>query len=175
MFLTDTVCRWTSVCSVTVQPGGLQPLIHYDPIDGLQAKFSLEYVVAAGLLDGRLGLSSFEDGSVTREPIRSLIARTTVRESPVPPEGSREWTDGYAVVEADSSTHGSLISRVDVPPGHAHLPLDDSELEHKFLDCMQCSGHDDGSPLYERLRSARDELDVTAMLSSIPLPATGTR
>src|SRR5262249_632151 len=43
---------------ITVGPGGTQATIHHRPSTGLQGKFSVEYVVAACLLDGRIGLST---------------------------------------------------------------------------------------------------------------------
>jgi 2-methylcitrate dehydratase PrpD len=54
----------TPACSVA-------PLIHHQPGTGLEGKFSLEYGIAAALLDGRPGLESFTDPAVARhEAIR---------------------------------------------------------------------------------------------------------
>ncbi|HVT69597.1 MAG TPA: MmgE/PrpD family protein, partial [Trebonia sp.] len=52
--------------TVTVEPGGADPLIRHRPATGLEAKFSAEYVVAAILLDGKLSLASFTDAAVQR-------------------------------------------------------------------------------------------------------------
>jgi 2-methylcitrate dehydratase PrpD len=48
-------------------PGvSLAPLIHHSPETGLEGKFSLEYGIAAALLDGRPGFDSFTDAAVRR-------------------------------------------------------------------------------------------------------------
>src|SRR5690606_28026952 len=61
---------------------GLTPLIHHDPKTGLQGKFSLEYVVAAALLDGEITLGSFTDEAVNRPEIRALMPLLDAKEDP---------------------------------------------------------------------------------------------
>ena len=72
---------------VSVEPGGLEAIIHHQPRTGLQGKFSGEYVVAACLLDGRVGLSTFSDAEVDRSAAQDLLRRVTIREVDVPPFG----------------------------------------------------------------------------------------
>ena len=45
-----------SEVSITLEPGGLRPLIHHRPQSGLEGKFSLEFVAAAALLDGKISI-----------------------------------------------------------------------------------------------------------------------
>jgi len=55
-------------------PGAsLAPLIHHSPRTGLEGKFSLEYGIAAALLDGRPGLHSFSDAAVRRPDAARLM------------------------------------------------------------------------------------------------------
>ena len=54
-------------------------LIHSRPINGLQAKTSLEYCIASAFLDERPVLSSFTDEAVWRPEILALIDLITVR------------------------------------------------------------------------------------------------
>ena len=51
---------------VTTPATSLAPLIDRLPSTGLEGKFSLEYAIAAALLDGRPGLGSFTDEAVGR-------------------------------------------------------------------------------------------------------------
>lgn len=124
---------------VTVEPGGLDPLIHHRPASGLQAKFSGEYVAAAALLDGRIGLRTFTDAAATRPAVRELVERAEVAESDKPPLGPHEWEYSYAVVEVETANEGVLAHRVDVPRGDRRSPLTREELENKFRDAVDFS------------------------------------
>lgn len=137
----------TSIASlhVTVQPGGLAPLIHPRPVDGTQAKFSMEYVAAAMLADGAVTLASFEPDSVARPALQDLLATVTKAEAEVPPVGPAEWTAGYAVVVATLADGRTFSRRVDRPRGHATRPVDDATLRTKFDDCLTAAGLPGGS------------------------------
>lgn len=125
---------------LTVEPGGLDPLIHHRPQTGLQAKFSAEYVIAAGLVDGNVSLASFTDERVQRPAIQELIERITVHESDVPPFGPEEWTQAYAVINIETCDGDTMQDRTDVPRGAPGKPLGREELEAKFTDCVDASG-----------------------------------
>ncbi|MGN6459174.1 MAG: MmgE/PrpD family protein, partial [Achromobacter mucicolens] len=58
---------------IETSPGALVPLIHHRPTTGLQGKFSLEYAVAAALLDGQIGLATFKDENVQRAAIQNFL------------------------------------------------------------------------------------------------------
>ncbi|MBV9580220.1 MAG: MmgE/PrpD family protein, partial [Chloroflexi bacterium] len=64
--------------AITVDPNGLEAIIHHHPKTGLQGKFSGEYVVAACLLDGRVGLSTFSDQAVCRAEAQDLLERVSI-------------------------------------------------------------------------------------------------
>src|SRR3984893_10073871 len=68
--------------TVAVPTGGRQALIHDRPETGLQGKFSMPYVMAAAILDRRLGLESFTDAAVARPEAQSLLRRVTTLEDP---------------------------------------------------------------------------------------------
>ncbi|MGH8869160.1 MAG: MmgE/PrpD family protein [Actinomycetes bacterium] len=151
---------------VSVHPDGLGPLIHHTPTTGLQGKFSLEYVVAACLLDGGLTLDSFTDEAVNRPEAQRLLSAVAVEERPDPPVGPPEWQGAYAVVAAQGR-RGAVARRADVPPGHATTPLREEELEAKFRDCVAHAGVvRDHDGLYRRLRSARHEESVGSLLGT---------
>ena len=114
-------------------------LIHARPANGLQGKTSLEYCIAAALVDGRPGLASFSDAAVQRPLLRRLVECTEVR---VPPELSEdvpqvrkapfeqpvtvmiELQDGRRVQETVRHHKGT--------PGN---PASDADLRGKFADC----------------------------------------
>jgi 2-methylcitrate dehydratase PrpD len=152
---------------VVVPPGGLAPLIHHRPTDGLQAKFSLEYAVAAALLDGEVVLATFDDARVRQGDVQTVLRRVTVGEVGTPPAGPPAWNDLFAAVVTRRSADGrSVAARVDRPAGHGTRPVSDERLRAKFTDCLGSAGVGSAGECYEVLRglrhqaSARDVLDV---------------
>jgi 2-methylcitrate dehydratase PrpD len=121
---------------LTFEPGGQQAVIHHRPRTGLEGKFSSEYVLAACLLDGRVGLSSFVDAAVGRAAAQDLLRRVTIAESPTPPIGPSSYDHAYAVVEVTLADGQVLRERCDVPRGDARAPLASEELESKFRECL---------------------------------------
>jgi 2-methylcitrate dehydratase PrpD len=122
--------------AATVEPEGQQAVIHHRPRTGLEGKFSSEYVLAACLLDGRVGLSTFTDAAVQRAEAQDLLRRVTISESPTPPWGPATFDHAYAAVEV-TLTDGQVVrERCDVPRGDARAPLGQDELEAKFRDCL---------------------------------------
>jgi len=144
---------------VTVEPSGLGPLIHARPRTGLEARFSLEYTVAAALADREASLATFTDEQCNRPAVQALLRRIEVVESPTPPVGPLEWALGYACVEIllrDGTVHAR---RADQPRGYGQNPLSDAELHAKFTDCAQFgTGHeqDDLLRALDSLRSVDD-------------------
>jgi len=132
---------------VTVNPQGLLVLIHKRPRLGLEGKFSMEYSVAAALLDGKLGLMTFTDEAVQRPEAQALLRKV----EPVEEEGA--LFPRRALVEIQLRGGETLAMRVGEPlglsrgdvrtealRGSAEVPLSDSEIEAKLRDCAQFAG-----------------------------------
>ena len=115
-----------------VEPGGLAALIHPRPQDGLQGKFSVEYVLAAILLDRELRLSTFEDEAVLRPEARSLIERVHTSEGAPPPEFA--GAPKFAHLAVTLAGGGRLEHAVDEAAGSADHPLSWDELADKYRD-----------------------------------------
>jgi 2-methylcitrate dehydratase PrpD len=111
------------------------------PVTGLEAKFSLEYSLAAGVLDGGYSLWSFGDEAVQRPAIQALLGNIVASEDPrcagndpllkTRSSGSR----GFVEVEVELTDGRSETLRVDQAPGHPARELGWDELHTKFLDC----------------------------------------
>jgi len=125
---------------LTLEPGGYAPLIHPRPSTGLEGKFSPEYVLAAAVLDQKIGLTTFADASVIRPEAQDLLTRVTRHESATPPEGPAEWEFAYAHVEIETKDGEVVRRRTDVPRGDHRAPLARPDLEAKFRDCVEFSG-----------------------------------
>jgi 2-methylcitrate dehydratase PrpD len=113
-------------------PGAtLQPLIHRRPITGLEGKFSLEYALAATLLDGRPGFDSFTDDAVARPAARDLAERVDVSATP----GGDGLLFGTTAIDLELDDGSGLHSELDLPPGAPTRPPSDADLQAKIADC----------------------------------------
>lgn len=120
------------VIEVTVASGGLTPLIHSRPKTGLEGKFSMEYCLAAGLLDEQVRLATFSDEAVARPEAQALIPKVNVREDAnvkAGPDG------GFAEVTVRLAGGQEYARRVDNPRGDPTDPLSWAELVDKYQDC----------------------------------------
>ena len=141
------------------------------PSDAMQAKFSLEFAVAAALLFGRLGLAEICDECVRRDDVQALMQRVVRVEGPdddpVYPVGARYDTVGLLLKDG-SEIVSEPVYRY---RGHGQNPLSRSELRAKFMDCATFTGAVSESlaaKLFEGL-SRLHELTGVADLPEIPL------
>jgi len=108
-------------------------LISTHPQTGLEAKFSIEYVAAATMIDGRITLDSFTDEMVQRPALRALMAK--VRRARIP---AAETPPGSVFVKVAITTErGRFETRVENPPGSRLEPMNESDRYEKFMDCAQ--------------------------------------
>ena len=83
---------------VTFPPGGDTPLSNRLPATGLEARFSVEYAVAAALTDGPPGVATFADVPV-RDDLIALAGRVTRRHDAAAPRASTDPATRFSVVE----------------------------------------------------------------------------
>lgn len=120
---------------VTVPVGGLLPLIHPRPQTGLEGKFSMQYVVAAALLDQAVTLNSFSDAAVQRPAAQDLLRKVTTVEDPGMKVVHTPVDEGYVEVLVATSQGREFVQRVSYPVGSSELPLPWHDLVAKFSDC----------------------------------------
>ena len=109
----------------------LQPLIHSRPTTGLEGKFSLEYALAAALLDARPGFDSFTDDAVAREAARDLADRVHVTATP----GGDGLLSGTTAIDLELDDGSHLNAELDLPPGAPTRPPSPADLQAKIADC----------------------------------------
>lgn len=115
---------------VTASQAATDALHHDDPSTGLQAKFSMPYVIARAIVDGELGLEAFEDDSVRNPAIQSIRDRVTLEVDDELPYDSNAAT--VTVTTRTGQTYERFQER---PPGTHEEPLTDDELHEKFRMC----------------------------------------
>jgi 2-methylcitrate dehydratase PrpD len=113
----------------------LAVLMHTRPQTGLEGKFSMQYCLAAALLDKRIGLLSFSDEKVRRPVAQQLFDRITMT---LHPEAQRQGTNGEELpvtVTVTLQDGRRLTTQVQYPKGHPASPLSAIALQEKFEDC----------------------------------------
>jgi 2-methylcitrate dehydratase PrpD len=116
---------------VTTPASSLKPLIHRTPTTGLEGKFSLEYGIAAALLDGLPALDSFTDEAVRRPEAQRLMELVEVAPTP----GGEGLLDGEVEIEITLKNGGQASTALKLPPGAPGRPPTKDELSHKIEAC----------------------------------------
>ncbi|HLZ70097.1 MAG TPA: MmgE/PrpD family protein [Dehalococcoidia bacterium] len=131
------------------------PLIHPRPQTGLEGKFSMQYCVAAALLDGAPRLATFSDAAVQRPAAQALLRRVEMRAGPAQAQIAGGRTE-VALTLRDGRT---LRRGVDEPRGSGESPLSWEELAEKFRDCAAVA---------LPAAAAREALERIAYFESLP-------
>lgn len=153
---------------ITTSAGGLVPLIHHRPVTGLQAKFSMEYAVAAALADGAVGLASFEDAAVRREAVAAFLPQVTASEA------TGALLPRFAEVSMRLADGRDLGTKVLFQHGSAERPLSDEQLVAKAQDCLKHGGRSiDATELY-RTAQRMATLPARALIDALNPTPTGT-
>lgn len=146
-------------------PGVDHPLLHSEPTDGLQAKFSIEYAMAAVLLDGDIGIGSFDDAMVRRPAVRERMAR--VGRFAIPHASRFNGLTGWSeiVVEANGRR---IERRIDRTPGSPDWRLTPDEQTAKFLDCAtRAMPRPEAEALLARLGGTAHLPDIRSLFDSV--------
>jgi 2-methylcitrate dehydratase PrpD len=107
-------------------------LVHTDPKTGLDAKFSMEFAMAAPILMGRVTRAEFTDEVVRGASVRALMARVhRVFLDPTAPGVTPQ--DRIVIHLKDGRRLDQLLQ---VPMGHADRPPSREALWMKFEDCV---------------------------------------
>ena len=124
---------------VTIGPAQASMLRNHRPQTGLEAKFSIEFAVAAALVERRVGLSELTDSFVARHDIHALMEKvvTNITTQPDMLDPAFSYAD-RVVIEL---TDGRFFDSGDIrfARGSFKLPLTTPALRDKFLDCLKTS------------------------------------
>lgn len=108
-------------------PGFLTDMVpNHEPTLGLEAKYSLEYSVAAVVLDGRAGIHQYTDGAVQRPAAQALMERIRT----VPMDGP--FQSRVVVTLRDGELLEATVNR---SHGNPADPLTEEERLGKFHEC----------------------------------------
>ena len=125
------------------------------PATGLDGKFSLQYTLAAALLDGEVTIVSFSDERRFRADMVDLLKRIELTQDERIPG---DFHSMHVTVEVDlesGATHGTTCR---APRGSWGVEMMPGEHEAKLTDCLRHAGFDDAAG--ERLLAGLDALDT---------------
>ncbi|MGO4740603.1 MmgE/PrpD family protein [Bosea sp. 2KB_26] len=135
--------------------------------NGLDAKFSVQYLTCRALADGQIRLAHFENGAYAEAAILDLMSRCTAR--------AHSNGDQYLGTVIVTLRNGQVFTaQASTPFGRGPgNPMSQEELTEKFLDCSsRALERHKAESLAEsiwRMEQTKNIRDVTTMLASGPL------
>jgi len=113
----------------------ISTLLHHDPKDGLQAKFSMEFAIAILLLERKAGLAQFQDAVVLRPEVREWIKRVNYY---VDPEAEAVGFSRMTSIIRIHMKDGKVIAgKADMAKGSPSNPMSYQETANKFRGCAE--------------------------------------
>ncbi len=123
---------------ITVSLSDTHALIlrNHRPRAGLEAKFSIEFAMAAAVIARRAGLAEYTDAFVRQPEVQDLMRRVAVKTNQnYDPEvsGASVWDQVRVDLVSGESVESEKVARA---KGHADRPLSETELFEKFRTCL---------------------------------------
>lgn len=108
-------------------------IIYRIPETGLQGKFSMAYILARAVIDGKVVLDTFTDKAIRDPSVLRLAEKIHMALEPEMKESSEGSRPCKVVIRLKD---GRTLSRqVDHPKGSPEVPLTTQELRAKFMEC----------------------------------------
>ena len=142
-------------------------LIHHQPKNELQAKFSMEFCIAILIIERKAGLEQFTDEVVNRADVQDMIRKVRFD---VHPEAEAAGFDKMTTIIEVELDDGSVVKgRADFGKGSPANPMSDEELVEKFRQCAAWGGLTRGQAkavldLAWRLEELKDVNQLTKLL-----------
>jgi 2-methylcitrate dehydratase PrpD len=117
-------------------PNTFRVLIHHRPSTSLEAKFSLEYLLAAGLMFKSISEDCFEPKHVSNPLTRDLVEKVQLVDAPL-----KRGTPGEGPVTVRVKAGATVFEEtVTYAPGHPKNPLGWDKLAAKYCACARQGG-----------------------------------
>ena len=150
---------------VTVNFDPPRSLIHARPKEGLEGKFSMQYCLAAEILDGKIGMSSFTDEQVMRPEAQELIPKIEMKRT-AGFEGQNSWAEPFNIVEIHMKDGSVLKAQAERDSVGALRGASYEEVRTKYLDTAAISlTHQNSTDSLEMLDNLEDIGPVSRLAS----------
>lgn len=128
------------VLSVETKVGrsAVDNLAYPDPVDEMQARFSMQYCLATALHQGRLSLTDFTTTAILRPEIRRHMPKISMSAYSAAEEHGTERLPHQVSVNLRDGR--SLKTERLHATGSTAMPLTDADRRSKFADCLRWAG-----------------------------------
>jgi len=111
------------------------PLAFRIPKSGLEGKFSMPYLIARGLIDGKITLDTFTDEAVRNKEVLDLLEKVDMKVDP----NLQSGLDGSrpAKVTVNLKNGQTRMLQEKFAKGSPQVPMTPDELEEKFRTCAR--------------------------------------
>jgi 2-methylcitrate dehydratase PrpD len=117
-------------------PKTFRVLSHHRPTTSLEAKFSLEYLLAAGIAFKTISEECFDIKHVNDRMMRGLVEKVRCVDAPL-----ERGTPGEGAVTVQVKTRAAVFAEtVSYAPGHPKNPLSWDKLAAKYRSCARQGG-----------------------------------
>ncbi|CDZ55178.1 MmgE/PrpD family protein [Neorhizobium galegae] len=152
-------------CTVDAHVPGLLSFPH--PKNASEARFSMQFALAATVVYGRAGLAEFELANLPLPDVVSkLMEKITLAVDTTLPRGPSNASMS-AVVEIALADGQLIRHNQDATPGSALEPLSDDALAEKFIECLGVEDRKAGFVLFRSLIGASMEESASIYLNKL--------
>jgi 2-methylcitrate dehydratase PrpD len=144
-------------------------LFHHQPKTGLQAKFSMEFVMAILVLRRRAGLAEFTDAVVQSPEVQAMVKKVRFYVDPVAENGGFDKMTSLVKIHLRG---GKVLSgRADFAKGSPSNPMSYEEVADKFRGCAEFAKWPKAKAeaviaQVKTLESAKDMTQLTSALTA---------
>ena len=142
-------------------------LIYDRPVSGLEAKFSMPFCAAAAVVDGRVGIDTFDAARIGDASVAALMSRVTMTVDPALGVDVPALTQARVQVRLRDGR--VLTEFANGARGYPEQPASDEELAAKFLSCavrtLPESAAHEALELLRRLEDVRDICELTRVIA----------
>lgn len=151
---------------VSLDDAASEMLHHENPQTGLEAKFSIEFCLAAVLREGDPGIHEFTDDYVTDPKTREQTGKVErdFKEN-LFGESFGNYAAHVVVETVDGDSHASEMKHA---PGHPTNPISEERLRAKFGECAgDVLDDDDVETAYHAIRNLESEGELDRLLRAV--------
>jgi len=157
-------------CSVPFDPP--RALIYDRPKTGSEGKFSMQYCLAATLLDHKVSLDTFATEQVLRPKVQNLVSKITMHRHP-DEEGKPDWVSskfGVTVRLNNGKEYSRMAYLYSERGGLCSMGMTNEEIVAKYRDCagLVLKGQDVDCTL--DLMRKLEEKDITELTDIVVSP-----
>jgi 2-methylcitrate dehydratase PrpD len=156
----------TEVDAIEIGVDAIVPtiLIYDQPASGLEGKFSMPFCAAAAVVDGHVGLETFDVSRLGDPAILAMQSRITMRVDPALDPSAPPLTQAHVTVRLRDGR--VLTAAANGARGYPERPASDEELATKFTSCAtQTLSESRAAHALEALRDIESVADVRTMMT----------